>query len=670
MGPETNPLNAAVVVLFGYPMAGIWISAGILLSCAFVIYHNGRKHHFPKSKALVARIRALQVVLAAPSADEAQTAFASHFFEIDEAMRDGAGEMDELRQAWTQFRETILDESEVPMRATSRAEGYFLHLCDDTRVLAWWANLFVAFGLTFTFLGIVAALTSTSATLSAGSGSSNMTPALINLLTITSVKFWTSIAGVGASIVLRWFDRRWHSLTLRKLEKITEALDYGTLFSPPQRIAAEQLRETKEQTAALKTFSHELAVAIGENLDRQMQPMISVLSGIQTSIDDFKSGSFNQIGKELGEALSRQAGTEMAQLGAALGEMTTQLSSIHENLEGSGRAANEQIAAAARDFASSSETMNSMFSTLNDRVAETGTRLNEAAESSINSAMERFAGATSGIQSAFDQMRGEIVDYGERLTRGANEAADRNAEVLAKAAAALEGATAHASEGMGQAIDAAVARASEESAKAISAAFASFGERFEQASSGLVETLRSTAGRMESLVASIERSTSASEDHAANLTRAGAEAQGMAVALGRAANDIQGAAAPIRSATEAIGSGVANLQESIRRQADAAIANHEAIGMITERLGETSSAAARAWSDYRDRFEGVDKALAESLAQLKDVSGEHAVHLNEQVGRIDNSLAGAVEKLAAALDPLTELAEQIEDLLGKMKTAA
>jgi methyl-accepting chemotaxis protein len=667
---HTNPLNAAVVLLFGNPMAAIWISLGILLGCAFIIFYNGRRHHIPKTKALKERIAVLRPVLEASSTDEAQEAFSTRFQEINEAMRAGGADMGELRHAWDQFRETILDESEVPMRATSRADGYFLHLCDDTRVLAWWANIFVAFGLTFTFLGIVAALTSTVAALNSGSGTASMTPALINLLTVTSVKFWTSIAGVSASVVLRWFDRRWHSHTARRLETIVDAIDHGTLFSPAQRIAAEQLRESREQTSALKTFSHELAVAIGENLDRQMQPMIHVLSGIQTSIDDFKSGSFNQIGKELGEALSRQAGTEMAELGAALGEMTTKLGSIHEQLEGSGRAANDQIAAAARDFAATSEQMNAMFAGLSERVSETGTRMNDAAEVSVSSAMSRFESATAGIQAAFDQMRGEIADYGARLTQGADAAADRNAEVLAKAAVALEAATTRASEGMSHAIDSAVSAAAERSAEALSSAFASFGSRFEEASSGLVETLRTTAGRMEALASGIERSTSASADHATQMTRAGTEAQSVATALGRAANDISTSTAPIRAATETIGTGISRLSETLRDQADAAVANRTAITTITERLGETTTAATRAWTDYRDRFEEVDQALAASLEQIKSASGEHATHLNEQVGRIDNALASAVDKLAGALDPLTELAEQIEDLLGRMKAAA
>ncbi|ASY43904.1 hypothetical protein CJD35_05140 [Sphingobium xenophagum] len=667
MESHVNPINGLVVLVFGNPSAALWISLVILLSCALIIGRNNIRFHRPLKAALKQRVDILAPVLAADDNDAAQRVFAERFYEIDAAMVAVDRGAAEIRLAWSQFRETILDETEVPMRATVRADGYFLHLGDDTRILAWWANIFVAIGLTFTFLGIVAALTTTVTALSAANGSANMTPALINLLTITSVKFWTSIAGVLASILLRVFDRRWHAASQRELECIVDAIDRGTLFSPPQRIAAEQLRETKEQTTALKSFSHELAIAIGENLERQMQPMVQVLGGIQTSIDDFKSGSFNQIGKELGDALSRNAGAEMAQLGTALTDMTTRLATIHEQIEGSGQAANDQIAQAARDFATASDKMTTMFDALHTRIDATGARLTETAQTASSEAVEQFSRATSGIQAAFDQMRGEIADIGGRLTAGADAAATRNAEVLGRAADALEAATGRAATGMSEAVDAAVAKASEESAKAIASAFASFGARFEEASGGLVETLRTTAGRMEALAAGIERSAQASESHAGKLVEAGRAAEGVAGTLNRAANDLQGAATPIRNATEAIGTAVARVQEAMTRQSDAASEQHRAVAGIAEKLGETSEAANRAWTSYRDRFEAVDTALAAALDQIRSASGDHAAHLNEQVGRIDNALAGAVDKLSAALEPLTELADQIEDLLGKMQ---
>lgn len=670
METQVNPINALVVVAFGNPTTALWISLVLLLGCAVIIVRNYFRFHRPFSAALKTRVDALSPVLDADDNDTAQRLFVEKFYEIDTAMSAGGRAGQELRQAWSQFRESILDESQTPLGATMRAEGYFLHLGDDTRILAWWANIFVALGLTFTFLGIVAALTTTVTALSAANGSANMTPALISLLTITSVKFWTSISGVSASIVLRVFDRRWHAANQKELECIIDAIDRGTLFSPPQRIAAEQLRETKEQTAALKSFSHELAIAIGENLERQMQPMVQVLGGIQSSIDDFKNGSFNQIGKELGDALSKNAGAEMAQLGAALDGMTSRLSTMHEQLEGSGKAANDQIAQAARDFSIASDRMTEMFGALHERIDATGARLTESAETASSGAVAQFAQVTSGIQTAFDQMRGEIADIGSKLTAGANSAADRNAELLARAAEVLETATSRASTGMGKAIDHAVAKAGEESAKAISSAFAAFGARFEEASAGLIETLRSTAGRMESLAASIERSAQASDSHASKLADAGVAADGVATTLNRAANDLQSAAAPIRSATETIGTAVGRVQDALARQSEAAAQNQASVTAIAERLSQTSDAATKAWGDYRDRFADVDKALASSLDQIKIASGDHAAHLNEQVGRIDNALAGAVDKLSAALEPLTELADQIEDLLGKMQTQA
>lgn len=666
MESNVNPVNALVVLAFGNSMTALWISLVLLLCCALIIFTNYNRYHRPLSALLKNRVATFAAVLDADDSETAQRIFAEQFDEIDASMTAGGRGAQELRQAWSQFRETILDETEVPMRATMRADGYFLHLGDDTRVLAWWANIFVALGLTFTFLGIVAALTSTVTALSAASGAANMTPALINLLTITSVKFWTSIAGVLASIILRSFDRQWHSANQRKLESIVDALDRGMLFSPPQRIAAEQLRETKEQTAALKSFSHELAIAIGENLERQMQPMVQVLGGIQASIDDFKSGSFNQIGKELGDALSKNAGVEMAQLGAALDGMTTRLSAMHEQIEGSGRTANDQIAQAARDFAVASDRMSEMFGKLHDRIDATGTKLTESAENASNGAADQFALAVTRMHAGFDQMRGEIADIGTKLTAGADSAADRNADVLRRAAEALETATSRASLGMGKAIDDAVTRASEESAKAISSAFDTFGARFQDASAGLIDTLRSTAGRMESLAVSIERSAQASDSHASKLVDAGIAADGIASTLNRAANDLQSATAPIRTATETISTAVGRVQDSLSRQTEAANQNQMAIAEIAQRLSQTSEAATKAWTDYRSRFEDVDKSLASSLDQIKSASGEHAAHLNEQVGRIDNALAGAVDKLSAALEPLTELADQIEDLLGKL----
>lgn len=725
--------NLIVAWLFRSPWVGFGLALVILGCTAFIILYNGRRFQRPFSQQMQARLSATAFVDEEPTDPEAQQAFAARFDEIHVAMMEGGSAAKELRHAWMQFNETIIDPTETPLRATSRPEGYFLHLGDDTRVLAWWANIFVALGLTFTFLGIIAALVRAVDSISGGDMAA-MQGALVALLTVTAAKFWTSIGGVLASVILRWFDRRWHSSNQRKLETLCDRIEYGTLFSPPQRMQAAQLHELREQTIALREFSTQLAVGIADALSAKMEPVVfglqtslaehlRPLTGIQTSIDEFKSGSFDQIGKELGTAISQSAGTEMASLAAALTQMTDGLSGVNDRLEGASGQASEQIATAAREFSSASEAMTRAFATLNDRIEGMANRLASEAEAAndrstarvaeererydamakdqqnairgvtdelgrastasteamveavrtavqgamaessvaIRNALDGFAGATAGIQTAFDQMRGQVAELGQALSGSAGEAAERNAEVLARAAAALEAATMRTSDGMGKALDEAIGRSAEQSSRAISAAFEAFGEKFGSASAGLVETLRTTAGRMETLSGAIERSTGAANDHAGKLADAGREAQSVATMLGRAANDVSQAASPIRDAVGHIRESVGQGQDILRRAGEEGTRNATTLQRLADSMEKTSTAAGRAWDGYHDRFAGVDESLGRVLDGIKSASGEHAEALNTHVGRIDSALAQSVERLAQAIDPLTELANALED---------
>ena len=636
-----DAINNGVTTLFSLHNIALWFASGLLLWCGGIIAVNYLRKYQPFDEQVELRLQAMNVIGAATRDEEAQAIFADEFERIDEAMmegREGTG----LRHAWTQFKETIVDPNDRPLRATTRPEGYFLHLGDATRVLAWWANIFVAIGLTFTFLGIVAALHRTVTIMAPGAAQTDMLGALTGLLTITAAKFWTSIGGVVASIILRVVDRHWHSRMDHKLETLCDRLEYGTLFSPPQRIAVEQLKELRQQSVALTEFTHQLAASIGDALGQQMQPVVAGLGGIQNSLNEFSTGSFNQIGKELGEAISRNAGSEMEGLAAALAGMTSGLQGVNDRLEGASGQASEQIATAARDFSTASQHMTRAFATLNDnivgmaesfagqaeesekrlrdRVAEdrasydamsTGQRevmqamgaemraastaaseemvravqtaVREAmgeSQTAIRGALEGFAGATSGIQQALDATRGQVAELGDKLSESASAAADRNADVLTNAAAALERATAQASVGLSDAVTHAVTRSAEESGKAISAAFAAFGERFEAASAGLVQTLITTAGRMETLSGAITRSTQAASEHAGKLADAGREAQGVATMLGRAANDVSSAASPIRDASTAIRESVGHSQEMLRRTAESSTLQQEAMQAI------------------------------------------------------------------------------------------
>lgn len=728
-----DAINNGVEWVFSINNVALWLAFGLIGWSVGIILFNYWKRYKPFTRQLEQRLSATQTIGDAPDDAEAQRRFADQFEQINTAMLASGAKSARLRHAWTQFCETIVGHGNGQvLRATARPDGYFLHLGDETRVLAWWANIFVAIGLTFTFLGIVAALHKTVTIMTAGADQAGMLGALTGLLKITAAKFWTSIGGVVASIILRVVDRHWHSRMDQRLEQLCDRLEYGTLFQPAQQIAALQLDELKQQTTALTEFSHQLAASIGDAFNQHIQPVVAGLQGIQTSIDTFKDDTFKGFGTEMGTALRDSAGAEMQALAGVLTQMTEKLGGVNDRLEGASGAASEQIASAAREFSTASEQMTKAFAALNggiermaDRIAEQGNaaeqraaqRLEEEkagydamaegqrrvmteigeglrsasasasedmvravkaavgeamAESSvaIRGALDHFAGATSGIQSAFDQMRGQVAELGSTLNAGASDAASRNADVLKRAADALEASLGRAQGGMNEALDTAIARSAEESGRVMAAAFEAFGKRFDQASAGLVETLTTTAGRMEAVSRSIANSTDKADEHAAKLTAAGREAQAVGTMLGKAANDVSTATGPIREAATTIKESVGHSQELLRRSGEATERQRTAMDGIATSLERTGTAATQAFENYSSRFTEVDEALGRALEKIKSASAEHAGELNTQVGKIDLSLASAVDRLATAVDDIKELAGALEDLRGRYETRA
>lgn len=235
-------IDAAVEALFSINNIALWLAFALFGWCAGIIWLNRRRHYRPFRDRLDERLAATDFLDAAASEADARTAFADHLAEIDAAMTAGGARSGGLRHAWSQFRGTLLDPQERPLRATMPPEDYFLGLGEETRVLAWWANIFVAVGLTFTFLGIIAALLRAVQAMGASADPANMQVALVGLLHITAAKFWTSIGGVLSSIILRVFDRRWHSATQDRLERLCERLERGTVFTSPQQLALVQIR--------------------------------------------------------------------------------------------------------------------------------------------------------------------------------------------------------------------------------------------------------------------------------------------------------------------------------------------------------------------------------------------------------------------------------------------
>lgn len=171
------------------------------------------------------------------------------------------------------------------------------------------------------------------------------------------------------------------------------------------------------------------------------------------------------------------------------------------------------------------------------------------------------------------------------------------------------------------------------------------GEAFNQAIAGLQDTL----GQM--------REISASNHEAARMVNS------LVQGLDEAAQRIQGLSAPIQKAAEQF----ERTGDGLSRQVEAL---GKAAGMVsnaTAELQASNSETRAAWVDYRERFEGIDKALDGAFAVLTEGVQAFTTQVGEVLGQLDQHTAEITGKLGGAIQELGETVEELNDTVSRLR---
>lgn len=622
--------NILIIFFTKMPLVGdamaFLIAIGLTGASVAISLYYKKSYHEPLAQAIEARVRTLDNVTGGATADidAARQAFAERYNEIDDQMmRVEHHEELPLRRAWEEFRETIVDLSAEELQNSARPEHFFVNLGENHRALNWFANIFIAAGLLFTFLGIIAALS----TLDFSGGADAMQERLNELMKVAGAKFWASVGGIVASIILRSYDYRFGKRINDGLSTLCDKLEHGLAYLPPQRIASDQLEQLKEQTPALRAFSEQLAAALDGALEKQMAPMITHLGSIQQGIDKISGGG----GDAVRDAIASSAGAEMASLADAIGAMTLSMASMSERLEKQSGEADRQIEEAVRRFGQASEEMRTAFGDLNRNFGVIADRMREENEQASALARQRMDELLTSLGSTLDNMKvglaAAAAELGEASAGAANDAAKIGQEAMEKS-------------------------------------FSEFVERFNGAGSPLVTSMQEASKAISGSADSMATAQNAIGDHARAIGQVADRSSDLAAAFGTVANDVEAAAAPVRQSALSIAEAVKSVEAVVLKNAQSSEDTREEMRELAVSLNQTASAASSAWSEYRARFEEVDRSLGSALQKITDAAGSHATNLNERVGQIDRALGEGVAQLAGALEPLTTLRDTVEELAG------
>jgi hypothetical protein len=635
-----------------------FLLAIVIVAAAILVSWRARGQSRRLVSALDQVNAALKPVHDATSDADAHRALRNAYQDVAGAVRQCGH--DGLRRGWTELEESIVDPQADTLCNTVRPDEFFHGLAAPTRQLLWSANFALGVGLLFTFLGIIAALGKASADMS---DVEKAGLAVQGLLNVSSAKFLTSLAGVLASLILRGMEAWLRHGTESRLARFINALEHGLQYLPPQRLAQEQLNSLKNIETAQTRFATELAVAIGEKFQEQVQPMVAMLGDINGSIRNLNEEFGRGLRETVGQGITDAAGQEMKLLAGALTVMTERLGALPDRLNEKAGEAENQIRNAAELFSQAAAGMQTAFASLMQRIEEMSGALLERQKAAADGIDAQLRENNARYDAAAKQNAEALAETGAEMRRLMSDVAKNVATIgpllteQAADAAKLQRETSETiARNMAKEAATAAASAGKEAVEAVTKVVDDFVEQFEAANKRLAERIDAAMARLESFGANVARAGDNADSSARRLADAGVAAErlggqlvsgGQAVTaeLGKAAGAMGTAAEPVRRASEAILAAVRDSNQAIAEQRKAAEA-------LATSFTATSTAAANAWRDYQTRFEDVDEDLKEVLTSLTRDMQQRAEQLADFARKIDLNTGRAVDRLATLVDDL------------------
>jgi len=289
-----------------------------------------------------------------------------------------------LERAWREFNETaLLPVADSGILGNTVRPVVFFNREDLGLEGGMWRQVpafFVSVGLLLTFLGLVAALEQTGQVLASNSGDGGPLAGLTKLLSVASAKFIMSLTGLACSIVFTLVLRASTKLKDDSLRGLCADIEHGCEFISEQGVLREMLKQAREQTTQLQTFSADLVAQVAQPLKEELPNAIreSIGQAMQPVIDNISHGTHQGI-----ESL----------VGSVSGQLV-------EGVEGSVRE------------------MKNLMETVSARLDEAAGRLDRSSEAmtgNVDEAVGSLVGRVERLSAGIDESTSRLGKYAESI---------------------------------------------------------------------------------------------------------------------------------------------------------------------------------------------------------------------------------------------------------------
>ena len=633
-------------------------------------------------------------------------------------------ERNNLAEAWQEFEDSLIEHPREDSEVVYKTDDSSLffgedRLLDQQLNLRFWNSvpaLLVGLGILGTFVGLVWGLRPF-----AGIDFTEIEEigdAIKTLLSGVSTAFVTSVWGMSVSLVFNLFEKRRMGRISQAITNLQRALDKLFTLTTQEAILFRQEDELAQQTAALKSFSTDLANEIKSAMTQGREEIIQELhnapeafssamaeqllpslDNLNTAVEELRgqreessTDAIQRLVEEFRESLSGSTTAQLEGLAETVRSASESLTTLPEQLTSMMAGVQEQINQSRQLLSATSEEQTGQLQGLMDGMLNAFQRavdlqqssLSEATNQSIQALQSTITQLQESITSTASQNATESEAMTTRMRELLESSANQTGEQLNRRMADIEAVSNQSI----QTLEAAITELQQALTSTLDTQQQAIGNITSQTSAAFTEStdrmrqlVDQSAGRLESILKAGEQSVSALLNQQGDQIRAiNAQIANSQETLARGRDMLEQMNTTVTSVsqmietTQTLSSQLmlgANRLETAGQQLTQAsqafnqenknylAANRETIRQLNGMLNDTLEQFPEIRDELKDIFAEIQKGLSEYAETTRE-------SINDYLTRLATQLASAVQSLDASIQEQRDNIEELNDRIDRL----
>lgn len=540
---------------------------------------------------------------------------------IKQELKEKFNRNSELAETWQEFENSLITRQRENREIVYKTDEASLFFSEDRLLephlnLRFWNSvpaLLVGFGILGTFVGLVWGLIPFSGI--DFTQTAQIQSAIKELLSGISTAFVTSVWGMLTSLLFNWLEKSEVSRVSRKIANLQRAIDRLFTLTTQEEIAIQQEIELEQQTAALKSFSTDLADKIKIAMSPSLDKLNTTVEELRQQKEESSTDAIGKLIKEFQDSLSSSTVTQMEELAQTVGTAAQSLKNLPDQMR-------DMIAGVQNQINQTRQLLNATSAEQTDQMKK---MFGEMLEVLKEANQDAIAAQSETADVVNEKMRQTAAEMQALL----HSASNRMSEHVEQAAAQLSGSVQNAEQSVGSIL------------QRLQPQIEAFDKQIANSQQTLIKG-REMLQQMDASIISIRELIEATQAFSRQLTTGATE-------------------------LESAGQQLTQASDAFNRENEKYItANRE----TTQQIQDTLVQSKQLLDDFVQRFQTIDTGLQGIFGEMEKGLNSYAVSTRESIngylGEFSDQLTQASGALASSVEALSDSVEELTDMNEKL----